>query len=186
MNHFTNLENESLLVGETGALHKYGQKNKVVTDYYMNVVNSRAISYLFSKGAEKVTLSIENTLEDVKEIMRFVEEKEKIEVFIYGRPEVMVMKYCPLEMLLHKEKKCSICLNGKKYYLKDRNGKMYPIRTEPKENHLTHIFYYKNREEIENIKTYQSFGIQNFRVELLDETEKEIKSILCKILKCQI
>lgn len=181
-NNFPDLTKEKLLVGETGSLYKYGEYNEVVTDYYLNVANSSSIRVLESLGASRITLSIENSIEQIKEISKYVENKEKIEVFVYGKPEVMVMKHCPLNMLVNQEKNCTICQGKDKYYLKDRNNKIYRVWPEAKENHLTHLFYYKNIDLREHIKELQKIGIENYRIELLEETEEELKSILCKLL----
>lgn len=180
--NFPNFRGEKLLVGENGSLHKYGEYNEVVTDYYLNVVNSSSIRVLENLGASRITLSIENSIEQIKEISKYVENKEKIEVFVYGKPEVMVMKHCPLNMLVNQEKNCTICQGKDKYYLKDRNDKLYRVWPEAKENHLTHLFYYKNIDLREHIKELQKIGIENYRIELLEETAEELKSILCKIL----
>lgn len=180
-NTFQEFEQENLLIGETGSLFKYGKKNNVVTDYYLNVANSYTFSFLEKLGASRITLSIENNLEQLKILCRFVSHKEKIELFVYGKPEVMVMKHCPLNMHMNQEKICKVCQEKDKYYLQDRNEKLYRIVSDAKENHLTHLFYYKNIDLIDHIKEYKKMGIENYRIELLDETPKEIESILRKI-----
>lgn len=180
--HFQDFVGEKLLVGETGSLYKYGKVNEVVSDYYLNVANSSSFTLLESLGALRITLSIENNLEQIQEIGKYVENKDKIEVFVYGKPEVMVMKHCPLNMLVNQEKNCTICQSKDKYYLKDRNDKQYRIRSEKQENHLTHLFHYKNLDIREQIKELQKIGIENYRIELLEETKEEVESILCKII----
>ncbi len=177
---------ENLLVGETGALYKYGEKNKVVTDYFFNVANSKSVSFLTGNKASRVTLSIENKMEDVKEIMQNIENPSSIELYLYGKPEVMILKHCPLRMLVNKDSVCSVCKRKDMYFLKDRNNALYPIITNPEENHLTHIFYYKNIDLIEHLEEYKRIGIKEYRLEFFNEAKEEIKSIICKIRKCQI
>lgn len=179
---FPNFKNERLLVGDTGSLFKYGAENDVVSDYYLNVANSFSFSLLESLGASRITLSIENNIEQMKELCKYIKNKERIEVFIYGKPEVMVMKHCPLNMLVNKEKNCRVCRGSSKYYLKDRNNKLYRMLSEITENHLTHLFYYKDIDLKERIKELQMIGVENYRIELLDETQEETKSILRKIM----
>ena len=180
-NKFPEYTNERLLIGETGSLYKYSKNNKVITDYYLNVVNSYSFNFLERMNSKRITLSIETKLEDVRNICNKIKNKHKIELYLYGRPEVMIMKHCPLNMLVNKEKVCRVCSNNKKYYLKDRNEKLYPIKSSPKENHLTHIFYYENINLLDNIKEYQSMGIKNYRIELLDESKEQTELIACKI-----
>lgn len=180
--HFAPFQNEKLLVGETGSLFFYGQENTVVSDYYLNVANASCFSFLEAMGAERITLSIENSLEQIKMIAQNIEHKEKIEVFVYGKPEVMMMKYCPLGMLVNQEKGCDVCSSHDKYYLKDRNEKLYRILPSREEGHLTHLFYYKNVSLLDKIGELQKIGVSNYRVELLEETAEEVESILCKIM----
>ena len=184
-NSFKDRKEENLLVGESGAFYKYSKNNHVLTDYYFNVVNSAFCNFLIENHAKRVTLSIENKTNTLEEMMKNMEAKEKVEVIIYGRLEVMVMKHCLLNRFVNKEGGCKVCMSSDTHYLKDRNNKLYPIKPS-KENHLTHLFHYKEIDEIENIRKYQSMGIQNFRMELLEETSEEIRSIICKIRKCQI
>lgn len=180
-NKFPNYTNEKLLLGETGALYKYSKDNNVVSDYYFNVVNSYNFNFLERMNVKRITLSIEATLEDIKLISNNIKNKEKIEVYLYGRPEVMILKHCPLNMLVNKNNICTICSNNHKYYLKDRNQKLYPIISNAKENHLTHIFYYKNIDRIDEINEYQKMKIKNYRVELFDETKEQTRLIVRKI-----
>lgn len=184
--NFGNHERENILVGEIGSLYKYSPNNNIITDYYFNVVNGYHVNTLLEQNAKRVTLSIENKINNIEDIVRNVEEKEKIELILYGRPEVMILKHCPLNHLVNKEIFCNICENKDKYFLKDRNEKLYPIKPERKENHLTHLFHYKEIDLIDNIKEYQNIGIKHFRIELFEESPEEIKSILRKIRKCQI
>lgn len=178
---FIDLKREKLLVGETGSLYKFGKENEVVTDYYLNVANSSSMQLLESLGASRITLSIENNLEQIKEIGKYIENKEKIEIFLYGKPEVMIMKHCPLNMFVNKEKVCHVCHGKEEYYLKDRNDKQYRILSDAKENHLTHLFYYKNIDLRDQIKELQKMGILQYRIELLEETKEELESIFRKI-----
>ncbi len=85
----------------------------------------------------------------------------------------MLMKYCPINKIVNKDKNCSSCFNNN-YYLIDRNNKKYRIYTEPFNNHLTHLMNYKKLNIIEDTLKYYDLGINNFRIELLDETDNEI------------
>ena len=178
---FESLEKEQLLIGETGSLYKYGKTNHCITDYYLNVANHLSFSYLESLGAKRITLSIELSKEQLTYLCEQINNKEKIELYLYGKPEVMIMKYCPLNRYLNHEKTCRICHGNKKYYLKDRNNKLYRLLPEAKENHLTHLFYYQNMNTIHELSYYKTLGISNYRIEFLEESVEEIKSILRKI-----
>lgn len=170
-----NYDNKNLLITELGAL-KYTKNNNVISDYFLNVTNTSTLEYLLENGVNKVTISPEKMLENIEAYKKY---KDSVEVYIYGRVELMVMKYCPLNMLINDDdKKCSLCLSKDKYSLKDAKGNFYPIKSYP---HLTHILHYKPINLIEEIRNLKMFNISNFRVELYDEQEKEIISIIKEI-----
>lgn len=176
---FKEYKRERLLVGETGAFYKYQKENTVITDYYFNIANSLSCNY-FLKSAHRVTLSIENNFEQIKEIMKEIKNKEKIEIYLYGKPEVMIMKHCLLNMLVNQNEFCRVCFSKDKYYLQDRNGKLYRILND-RENHLTHLLHWQVIDFRNVWNDLKKIGVQNYRIELLDETPEEIESIFCKI-----
>ena len=170
-----NYDNKNLLITELGAL-KYTKNNNVISDYFLNVTNTSTLEYLLESGVNKVTISPEKMLENIEAYKKY---KDSVEVYIYGRVELMVMKYCPLNMLIkNDDKKCSLCLSKDKYSLKDAKGNFYPIKSYP---HLTHILHYKPINLLEEIRNLKMLNISNFRVELYDEQEKEIISIIKEI-----
>lgn len=176
--HHRNYQKERLLIGEYGSL-LYAKENEVVSDYFLNIANHKAVDYLFSKNVSRVTISVENNLTQLKKLLDAYEVKPNLEMIIYGRIEAMVMKYCPLSLIVNKkETPCNCCRNGKKYQLKDRNNAIYPLR---QENERTHIFYH-TPVEIE-VDDYIQIGIKAFRFEFIEESGEEIKSIIKKYRK---
>lgn len=178
MNHYKELNQSKLLIGETGSLYKYKDNNYLSSDYYLNVTNSYCVNILRNLGIKNICLSVESSIENISNIVSKV-GNNNLEVFIYGKIEAMVMKYCPLKMLVNNDKiPCNICRNGKKYELKDRNGEVYPLL---QENELTHIFYYRNHDLINEIDTLKEIGISRYRIEFFDEDCQGVKNILKKV-----
>ncbi len=170
MNNYPDFKDENLLITESGSI-KYAKNNNVISDYYLNVVNDYTINLLQEKGIKRVTLSVEMNDDQINELS----DKFNLELIVYGKAELMIMKYCPLNKLINHDKTCNICKNN--YYLKDHD-KMYPIITN---NCLTHILHYKNIDLIDNINNYQN--INTFRIELFNENEKEIENLINRIKK---
>ena len=138
-------------------------KNKhLISDYSLNIANKESIQFLLNKGVEKVTLSVELNLEELS----FFSNLDKLPVIliIYGRVINMILKKHPL----FKE-------NG--YALKNKNN-IYPIYVD-KYNHV--YIYSEPINLILDIKKYYQKGIKSFRIDLLDETEEEIKKIFNSI-----
>ena len=177
MNNYNFYNNDNLLVGEMGSIYKYLGNNSLISDYYLNVVNGYHISYLRHIGINNITLSIENNVDSISNIISSV-GNSGLEVLVYGKVEAMIMKYCPLKMLVNNDKTpCNVCRNGKKYELKDRNGERYPLI---QDKELTHIFYYRNVELEDRLNDLVKCGVLRYRFEFFDEDSSQIKSILKK------
>jgi putative protease len=166
---FKDYNNYKLLVGETGAINKYKETNEIVGDYYLNVVNASYIDYLRKLGLSRITLSVETDISRIEDIVLSC-GNSNLEVIVYGRLEVMIMKYMPLDKLVDKD------LN-KKYSLKDRNGAEFRL---VEEDDLTHIFYYKNYDLEEDIPRLIELGIENYRIELFEENKQETVNLIKK------
>ena len=174
--NYKDFNNNNILATETGAVYKYAHNNIVVTDYFLNVANNASLNCLIDKGVSLVTLSVESTIDD---LLSFNVNLDKLEIIIYGRVELMITKYCPINMIENNGDKIYTKKSLKNnYYLKDQYGNMYPIICKEQ---VTSIMHYKNIDLISNINQYKSLEISNFRIELFDEKEKEILNIINRI-----
>ena len=170
-------ENENLLITEIGALEKYKEKNNIIADYSINITNNETVSLLNDNGIKLITLSPEITTERLNNL----KPNNNLEYIVYGTIELMIMKYCPLKMLVNNDQNnCNLCSRNDKYYLKDQNDNYYPILNT---KHYTHIMHKEPLDNINNIKACLTKNISNFRIELLDETKDEIEYIIKKIKK---
>lgn len=177
ISNYRDYHNEKLLVGEMGSVYKNRDDNIINSDYYLNVSNSYHVSYLRNLGINNITLSVEDSIDTIGSIVNNV-GNSNIEVIVYGRLEAMIMKYCPLKMLINNDRvPCNVCRNGKKYELVDRNGAHYPLI---QDKELTHIMYYQKYDIIKDMDKLSKFGILNYRFEFFDENSKEIKEIIEK------
>lgn len=177
MNHYSDFSCEKLLIGEMGSVNKYKNDNELISDYYLNVTNSNHVAYLRNLGISNIALSIENSIDEIDNIVNYVGQSG-LEVLVYGKVEAMIMKYCPLKMLVNKDRTpCNVCRNGKVYELKDRNGEVYPLM---QDRELTHIFYYRNINLENDLKRLKQVGILRYRFEFFDENCQQICSIIKK------
>ena len=171
-NNYKEYNNEQLLITEPGSIKKYNKTNKLVADYYLNVTNSKTIEYLNKQNIELVTLSVELKDYEITSIMN--KTNKEIELIVYGKPELMVMKYCPLKKILNY---CNKCKEGKdKFYIQDISGNKYPMT---RKNCITHILDSKNINKINDIDKYNK--INNFRIELFEENYEEAKKIIMEV-----
>ena len=165
---------ENLLVTELGSLYKNKDNNNIYSDYFLNVSNRYSIDFLKKLGVKDITLSVELNNDTLKYLATY----SNTTLFVYGRVELMIMKYCPMNMLINKNnKKCNLC-DTNKYYLKDINDDIYPLVNE---KHLTHILDSKNIDLINDLATYIGYGFRSFRLDLFDEDEFTIKKLVEKV-----
>lgn len=164
-----NFDASNILVTELGGISKYNdKKHNMVTDYYLNIVNNHSIKYLLDNNAYRITLSPELDYNSLGDYF-----KDKIELIIYGRLELMITKACPI-----KELELCQCNPNDKYYLEDIHENKYPI---VHNNCLTHIMHYKNIDYLDNIEYYKNIGIRSFRLELFDENYNQVVELINKI-----
>lgn len=171
-----NTQNMSnVLCTELGALHRLGG----IGDYYLNVGNHYTIDYL-SKFASMLTLSVEMSDEEITNLMNHYNNSVNVEKIVYSNIELMITKYCPLNMLVNDKTKCSVCCDHNKYYLMDRNSKKYRILSDTN-IHLTHIMNYKPTILLDNIELYKRVGIKNYRLEFLDENSSRVRELINEV-----
>ena len=172
-NNFINYSNENILATELGTINKYSKDNNVCCDYYLNVNNNFSIKTLEKLGIKRICLSPE--IKDFDKINSNID----IEMIIYGRLELMITKYCPLNTLINKDdKKCNLCLNKDRYYLKDDKNRRYPLIHN---KHITHIMHHKNLNLFNDVYEYKNRGVNCFRLELFDENKDEMLCLISKL-----
>lgn len=176
------LTNEKILASDWGGIYKY-QNNELISSIYLNVTNSYTVNLLHLNNVKLVGLSKELSFNQVNDLVLNYQKNynflPNVFVFIYGKVEVMVTKYCPAQMALnHNKQTCILCKNNN-YKLKN-NDKIFPIINK---QGINYILDSKNINELNLINDYQKIGINNFLISLYDEKELEIKEILNKIKK---
>ncbi len=168
-NNYINYKDENLLVGEIGSIQKYGHDNILVGDYFLNVANKNTIKLLSDNNLKQICLSIELSDNEIESIKDY----NNVELLVYGRIELMVMKYCLLKENLNY---CKQCKNSNDIFsLKDAAGNQYPLI---RNICLSHIMHYKPIDKINNISNYKKMGINIFRVELFDENYENTAKII--------
>lgn len=149
--------NQSLLIGEMGSLNAY---QNFITDWSFNVTNSYAIAFLHRMGANKVTLSYELTIHQIKEMIEAYKQRYQatpnLELIVYGKEEAMVCKF-------NLNKKYAVDNS----YLEDRFHNLYPIKIK---NDKMYIYNYEAR-NLEKYQEYFDLGINSLRFIVLDEKD---------------
>lgn len=121
-----------VLVGNMGLLKELAPRDiPLVADFSFNVFNQATVNCLQDWGVERVTLSPELTMAQIKELA--AQHLLPLEVQVHGALPLMVTEYCAMGSLLGGLKtghKCSGPCSKQKCGLKDRKGFVFPLEVD--------------------------------------------------------
>ncbi len=163
---------EYILCGNYGDIYKYNDKT-LISDYSFNVINSKAIYDLHKANVKYVTLSVETSYKELDEIGKNYQKygnNPNLEMIVYGRINLMTLKYCPLR----RYNECNKCKENK-YYIKDSKEK-FPIYHD---GCITHIVNSKPLNLIDDIKDISKV-VKRLRLQFTTEGKDEVKDIILK------
>lgn len=172
LKNYKDYKYENLVVRELGSINMYSNHNNLVSCYTLNVVNNETVHLLTDLNVKRICVSPEVKISDLKYF-----EKNNLEYVVYGRIELMIMKYCPLNYLINKDKKCNLCHSNDFYSIKRGNNIFPLINTN---SHETIVMNDSNIDYITDIKEISKY-INNFRVDLFDENYNNTKMIIERI-----
>ena len=156
---------ENVLISDIDNINK-----NVITDAYLNVVNSYYVRFLLERGIKKVALSYELNNYQIKDIVDSYNDRYKdkanLEVIVYGKPEIMISKYNMLN---------TYNLDDGRYYLVDKFNKKFPLII--KEDYMR-LYNHESINKLEDIDELINIGITNFKIVLDNENKEDIKMIL--------
>lgn len=127
VNRYSNY-NQVLINDFGGYLAK--STSKIVSPY-LNIKNVYSLIYAYYYGANKVTMSLESSYLNTKQIYDHFKKlysfEPNIEMVVYGRNDLMLLKYCPIHKIKGiGHKNCQLCHHNQ-YYLKDRFNFLFPL-----------------------------------------------------------
>ena len=121
------LKNKNRLMNDLneGLVQNLGNvsENSIISSYF-NVVNHEAVLFLMGKGANKVYLSNELEINQLKEF-RDIAKRIDLGIMVYGKMDLMITKHCFISKAKgHMEKKCQECINHEYQLVDEYNNKM--------------------------------------------------------------
>ena len=122
-----------LLSGHIGLVAELAASGRgVIADYAVNCFNQHTAAAIFRLGARRVTLSVELTVDEIREVVS-PWSGQGFDVFLYGRPEGMTLEHCVLSAAF--DRKATTCrdLCVQKHTnvtLTDPSGYTFPVATD--------------------------------------------------------
>jgi putative protease len=122
-----------LLSGHLGLVAEFGETGRdVVADYAVNCFNGHTARELFAMGAQRITVSVELTAEEIAQLVA-PWRGAGFEVFVYGRPEGMNLEHCVLSAAFDREPTTcrDLCVQKHPHVvLTDPTGYAFPVATD--------------------------------------------------------
>lgn len=119
------------LISEIGALFQV--KTKMIATQYLNVTNSYAAAFLYAHGVDQIVLSTECDEEKTQALKEAFLKRYGCQgnflSFVYGKEELMLMEYCPINYCEKDNDKtnCALCKGKFHYFLEDVHQRRYPL-----------------------------------------------------------
>ncbi|MGD9604690.1 MAG: DUF3656 domain-containing protein [Bacilli bacterium] len=148
------------------------------TSIYLPVTNAYALYQLYELKAKRVGISLELSFTQIKELVQTFEQlfqsKPNIEMMVYGRYELMMMKYC----LVKNNGGCQYCAETTDKQLVDRRGFAFPIFKDSQ--CYVKILNSKKLHLGDYIQTLYENGVTNLLLDFTIENAIETKTV-CEI-----
>ena len=163
-----------MLVGGYNGINYYRDKDTyLVSDFSLNVVNSRSLYLLHKNGVKRITISHEMNKDNINDMINAFEKsygcKPNLEMIVYGHAHLLNTKYCPLKV----NNLCGKCRKNQ-YVIKDNYGEFFIISHD---DCTTTIVNGRTLNLLDEIN-YLPDAITTYRLQFTVETKEETKKII--------
>lgn len=167
---------KGIYTGNLGIISKYNDKTKLIGDYKINIMNSKAIEF-YADYLDIPVISLELNRRELKDTCK--NYTGNIGYTIYGKTELMINEYCVIGSTAGGKSSntpCNRICERENFVLVDRIKEKFSVITD--KYCRTHLYnsvplnLIKEREDLNNI------GINKFIVEFTDEDSSQCENVL--------
>jgi len=170
---------DKLVIRDIGGL-SLAKDIEIISDWTVNATNSLSVSTLFKNGVQRVTLSPENSFENIKRIVANYKtangQEPDLELIVYGKADLMLTKYCPItksEGVFRQN--CNLCERNAYRLVNEKNDYFRLVRDGYCNLRILHS---KPLNLIEYVQEIIDLGIKSIRLDFTDESQSETKMII--------
>lgn len=155
---------------------------KVFCDASLHLTNSYTAAFLYNHHAIATTFSLEYSLQECIHIANAFRNRYKehgnFVYHVYGREELMLSEYCPINAIEmdNDKKNCHLCRGKATYALVDKKKHRYPIMGD--EHCRMHLLNERPRNRIKEIPSALAQDIQHFLCVFTIEDQSTCNHIL--------
>ncbi|MCB2285810.1 U32 family peptidase [Clostridium algidicarnis] len=168
-----------IVTSNLGIINRFKNSVNIIGSYKLNLYNNLALNVM-DEFTNLNCISIELNRKEIKEVLK--KKRNNCQVFVYGKPELMVSEYCPIGSV----NKCGLlgnissnnkpkCLEGE-YVLRDRKNMDFLVKTD--KFCRSHIYNTVPINLIDKIEELKGFGADSFRLDFIDEDYEKVISVL--------
>ena len=165
-----------MVTANTGIINRFKDKTNIIGDYKLNIFNSYGMKF-YNEHMMGSCLSLELNKKELNKMLKKYSKGSQI--FVYGRPEVMVSEYCPIGSTFGGKctsKNCDNQCVSSTFTLRDRMNQDFVIRTDIFcRSHIYNTVPVNLIQEIDEIK---SLGVNSFRLDFVDENYEEVRQVI--------
>ena len=168
---------DGLLTGNLGLIRKAREITgvPVFADFPLPIFNHAAALFLKEAGVNRLTLSPELTMEQVRRLVPLL--PLPTEAVVHGALPLMVTEYCaPGSLLRDGEMSCSGACHSLTCGLKDRKGVIFPVETD--RYCRMHIFNSRDLCVIEDLAALRGIGVAVLRIEATRQGPDYVRDVV--------
>ncbi len=166
-----------VVTGLSGLGRAIKSNKKIIVHTDMNITNTRAIDLVKSYGIDIIGISPETSK---KEMRKLNHTNSELMYSIYGNQHVMTTKACLYSACSSLQ--CHKCPNlGVSYHIEDELGVKFPVTLDY--SGITNVYNSKKTFLLLELTQLKNLGINNFLINLTDETSSQTIEILESLMK---
>jgi U32 family peptidase len=149
-----------------------------IADYSLNATNDLATNTLLERGASRVTAAFDLNQSTFTDMVRQADPRS-LELILHGHIPMFHTAhclYCAAYSNLNAKPDCGRPCLKRKSRLRDRRGYDHPVLFDADCRNI--VFHSQPQSLAEYYTWLLSLGLQHFRIELLDHTEKETTELI--------
>ena len=145
-------------------------------DFPLNIFNSVAVDFYAKQGLSEITLSPELNFSQIEELTG--RSDISIACLVHGRLPLMISEHCIVGSRLggHACKNCNAVCMQRQYWLLDRKGEKFPLRTD--QFGRMHILNAKELSMLPYVAQFKRAGVNVLRIEAKGEESIRLGSIV--------
>lgn len=166
-------------IHDIGSILLNSHNQDLFGDQFLNVTNIYSAYTLFRLGLKRITLAYEVSKDRMYQFMELFEQKFQVippvDLIVYGRPDLMLTKYCPIAKTFKTNPHCHLCEKNQ-YALEDRLHQKYPLLHDG--NCHLRILHSKPIHLFQYLQELKASKISGLRIDLTIEDGNQAKDII--------